>query len=301
MARTISKQVTSSTANSNSPRWGQERRLQFIDFRLLWGGRVNRSDLMSYFGISQPQASADLTKYQKLAPRNLIYDKQVRAYVPSARFRPRTPTMNAYSFLNAVRQIDGRMLEKEATLVGWLPDYAIVRLPTRPVELDVLRFVLDAIRTNTKLRIVYQSTTRPDPRTRVIGPHAIAFDGIRWHARAYCFEREEFRDFVFSRFGGVEKTGDPGVAPIGDKAWFSNVTVEIQPASHLTIGERRATELDYAMSDGSLKIDVREAMLLYLIQQLPLYGSEGRLRHNHLMIANLPSLRPTLDRLKIEI
>ncbi|MES2390903.1 MAG: hypothetical protein V4555_04635, partial [Acidobacteriota bacterium] len=40
-------------------RWGQERRLEFIEFRLQWEGRVNRSDLVNYFSISVPQASLD--------------------------------------------------------------------------------------------------------------------------------------------------------------------------------------------------------------------------------------------------
>lgn len=52
-------------------RWGIERRLEFIDFRLFWEGRINRSDLTDQFGISTPQASADLARYQEMAPSNL--------------------------------------------------------------------------------------------------------------------------------------------------------------------------------------------------------------------------------------
>ena len=33
-------------------RWGVERRLEFIDFRLFWDGRINRGDLTEQFGIS---------------------------------------------------------------------------------------------------------------------------------------------------------------------------------------------------------------------------------------------------------
>jgi hypothetical protein len=46
--------------------WGQERRLEFIDFRLLWEGRLNRADITTFFRISVPQASLDLAKYQEL-------------------------------------------------------------------------------------------------------------------------------------------------------------------------------------------------------------------------------------------
>jgi len=39
-------------------KWNLERRLQFIDFRLRWEGRLNRRDLIDYFAVSMPQASS---------------------------------------------------------------------------------------------------------------------------------------------------------------------------------------------------------------------------------------------------
>ena len=47
-------------------RWGVERRLEFIEFRLYWEGGINRSDIMDQFGVSVPQASKDLSQYQEL-------------------------------------------------------------------------------------------------------------------------------------------------------------------------------------------------------------------------------------------
>ena len=49
---------TEATAPAEPLRWGTERRLEFIDFRLYWEGRVNRADLTREFGISVPQASS---------------------------------------------------------------------------------------------------------------------------------------------------------------------------------------------------------------------------------------------------
>jgi hypothetical protein len=53
--------------------WGVERRLEFIEFRLFWEGRVNRSDLMEVFGVSVNQASTDLNRYLGMAPNNMLY------------------------------------------------------------------------------------------------------------------------------------------------------------------------------------------------------------------------------------
>jgi hypothetical protein len=45
-----------------------ETRLEFIEFRLFWEGVLNRADIIDYFGVSVPQASNDLSRYQELAP-----------------------------------------------------------------------------------------------------------------------------------------------------------------------------------------------------------------------------------------
>jgi hypothetical protein len=60
-------------------RWGVERRLEFIEFRLFWEGSVNRGDLIDTFGVSIQQASTDLQRYQDIAPPNMLYDKSAKA------------------------------------------------------------------------------------------------------------------------------------------------------------------------------------------------------------------------------
>lgn len=69
-------------------RWFLEQRLRFIDSRLAREGRINRSDLVSFFGISVPQASSDLAEYQEMARGNAVYDKARKAYVAGEGFEP---------------------------------------------------------------------------------------------------------------------------------------------------------------------------------------------------------------------
>jgi hypothetical protein len=69
-------------------RWGVRRRLEFIDFRLFWDGRFNRSDLAATFGISAQQASADIGHYEKIAAANLRYDRAEKAYIRTDDFAP---------------------------------------------------------------------------------------------------------------------------------------------------------------------------------------------------------------------
>lgn len=284
-----------------SRRWGQERRFEFIEFRLLWDGRLNRSDLTSYFGISVPQASIDLAAYQQLAPGNLYYDKQQKAFIAGRSFRPVTGPLNPYTFLNSVRQVEGGMLPKEATFLGWYPPNGVIRLPTRRVDFEILRSSLAAIRNRERIAIRYQSMHHPEPETRSISPHALVFDGVRWHLRSYCFRRQEFRDFVLSRISEVELESAGGVDPALDHSWHTEVAVQVGPAPHLSESQRNAITMDYGMSAGSIRISTREALLLYLLQQLPLYSPVGRARFNQIALMNESELKPSLDRLGIHL
>jgi hypothetical protein len=64
-----------------------EHRLRMIDFLLHQYGSINRSALTFYFGISVPQASADMRAYLNLAPRNATYDARGKRYVRTESFR----------------------------------------------------------------------------------------------------------------------------------------------------------------------------------------------------------------------
>lgn len=63
-----------------------EQRLRFIDFLLYHYGTLNRSAIMDYFGVSMPQASADIRDYLDIAPNNAIYDKSAKTYKRSGSF-----------------------------------------------------------------------------------------------------------------------------------------------------------------------------------------------------------------------
>jgi hypothetical protein len=62
--------------------WGSERRLDYIDFRLLTAGFVRRADITRVFSVSVPQASMDLNAFVRLYPEALVYDRSAKRYVP---------------------------------------------------------------------------------------------------------------------------------------------------------------------------------------------------------------------------
>ena len=83
------------------PRQPILERLRFIEFRALWDGRVNRRDRTDAFGISEPQASLDLRRYQELDTGAMLYDARLKAYVPVPGFQPQLlPEFPAEHYLN---------------------------------------------------------------------------------------------------------------------------------------------------------------------------------------------------------
>ena len=164
-------------------KWGVERRLEFIEFRLYWEGGVNRSDITDAFDVSVPQASKDLTLYQDRAPCNAIYDKSAKRYVASNEFQPCFLKPDAGQYLNQLRSVAEGILPSSASWIAHSPPYAGPPVPTRGVNNDTLRTVLAAIRKKQSVEVEYQSLSSDDPRWRWIAPHAIGFDGFRWHRR----------------------------------------------------------------------------------------------------------------------
>ncbi|MCA1684854.1 MAG: WYL domain-containing protein, partial [Planctomycetia bacterium] len=153
-----------------------------------------------------------------------------------------------------------------------MPSYSIVPILRRRLEPGTLRRILEAIRTRSSIRIHYQSKSSPRPKWRRIAPHALGFDGFRWHARAWCHEHEEFRDFVLTRILEIDDARSGGVDPAKDAGWQREVTLRLAPHPRLKGGDRRAVELDFGMTDGIVEVRMRVCMAYYFMHQLGLDG-----------------------------
>ncbi|WP_334153810.1 WYL domain-containing protein [Tepidimonas sp.] len=257
-------------ATQGSIRWDIERRLEFIEFRLFWEGHVNRADLMAAFGISINQASTDLNCYLGMAPGNMVYDKSARTYVRGDRFEPLFLRPDPAGYLSQLRSISGGIVMQEETWIGQMPDFDTVRSPARGIDAGHLRTVLQTIHSRQAIEIEYQSLSSPAPRWRWIAPHAIAFDGFRWHARAYCFTDGCFKDFLLARILGIRDSRPSDIDDSQDADWHTHVTLEIGPHPGLSDAQKKVVALDYGMRNGKCKVTVRKALLYYTLKRLGL-------------------------------
>ena len=251
-------------------RWGVTQRLQFIEFRLFWEGHLNRSDLMEQFGLSVNQASADLNRYIGIAPDNMVYDKSARTYVCGSEFKPQFLEPDARRYLSQLRSVSDGILNREDCWIADMPPYAASPTPVRGVDPVTLRSVVAAIRLEEALEIKYQSLSNSEPRWRWIAPHAIAFDGFRWHARAFCQAGDCFKDFLLSRILEIRGTCKSEQSAENDLDWQSEVTLEVGPHPKLSEAQAKVIALDYGMQNGKAKIKVRRALLYYALRRLGL-------------------------------
>lgn len=250
--------------------WSVERRYEFMEFRLYWQGHINRSDLMEAFGISVQQASKDFANYIEGRKSNLTYDKRLRTYLRGKNFKPRYFQPDAAEYFAQLQAVEHGLVPEAQSWISFFPGYAATPAPARGVAPQVLREVLSAIREQLALKIIYQSMSRPDPTARWIEPHALAFDGFRWHARAFCQNDGVFKDFLLSRIVEVGDHAPITVDPRSDKPWHTEVVLEIGPHPQLSDTQRHAIEMDYGMENGSAQISVRRALLFYALKRLGL-------------------------------
>jgi hypothetical protein len=250
--------------------WSTQKRLQFLEFKLYWEGRVNRGDLTAEFGISIPQASVDFTKYQEIASQNISYNASAKYYEPTETFSPIFIELSADAYFSTI------LCSPTASIATCGSDYvAAVPSPSRVIGLDVLRTLVQSIKHKQVVSVDYRSFNNPLPgNTRLISPHAFGTDGSRWHVRAYCHADNKFKDFVLGRIAEATITSESNVDSNNDRQWFNYVDVVIGPDPKLNEAQKFIVSMDYGMTKFELKFKCRIALIYYLLKKLRIDRSD---------------------------
>ncbi|HBP5527119.1 TPA: WYL domain-containing protein [Pseudomonas aeruginosa] len=280
-----------------SVRWDLALRYRLIETVAWWEGRLTTNHLMQSFGISRQQASKDINTYiNEHAPKNLVYDRHLKGYVPAKAFKPRFIDDSACDYLRLLNQNH----EREAHIEGLALAYAhteILQVPDRSIRPEILRPLLRACRDGLRLECDYVSLSSPIPETRLIAPHTLVYSGMRWHVRAFCEKNGDYRDFVLSRFRGeLEPLGKSDWTREMDAGWSTQVVITIEPDSRLSQSQREIIETDYGMTKGQLVIPTRGALAQYVLQryQLDPHKIQPRASAQQIVVANLDELKPWL-------
>src|SRR5271168_2720045 len=108
-------------ANPRPRPWGQDRRLEFIEFRLLWDGKINRGEVAEYFNVSIQQASLDFAQYMFLAKDNMRYDRREKVYRATKQFTPLFVAPDTQNYLNELSGLATGTISASSSFMGARP------------------------------------------------------------------------------------------------------------------------------------------------------------------------------------
>lgn len=242
--------------------FSQRQRLAYIDFCLLFKGAIHRQDLINRFEVGLSAGSRDFTLYKDLAPGNLVYDPREKRYFQTENFIPvfehdakRTLVKLANDISDGFDAIGDIHFPVESASSLNIPDIFVVAK------------VVQAIVNKKAMSVIYTSLSSGSGARELV-PHSIVDNGQRWHVRAFDRKSQSFRDFVLTRISKVTVKAEPETHECidCDEEWGRLISLEIVPHPK-NIKYATAIELDYAMEEGVLILEVRAAMAGYLLRR----------------------------------
>lgn len=266
----------------------QRERLAFLELRAFFTGELKRGDIESRFGIKPAAASRDLSIYREIAPSNLDYDQTGRRYRPTIDFKP---VFEFHSERVLAWLLQGFGDGLELGLKQAAPCEGPGQL-VRP-DMEVLAAIMRALCAKRPILISYLSLSS-GPKRREIVPVALADNGLRWHVRAFDREHQRFSDFVLTRVAKAQELDSEAEEHelLGaDEQWARIVDIELVP--HPGIQWPKAVEVDYAMSDGVLRIKTRAALAGYVLRRWSIDATPDHSldpASHHLWLRNTPTL-----------
>ncbi|WP_445923556.1 WYL domain-containing protein, partial [Klebsiella pneumoniae] len=101
---------------------------------------------------------------------------------------------------------------------------------------------------------------------RIIVPFALVDTGLRWHVRAFDRKSGEFRDFVVTRIEApilLDEEPKANERSDNDIQWTRIVELDLVP--HPRFARPEVIKMDYGMTNGSIKMRVRAAVVGYML------------------------------------
>ena len=243
------------------------QRFAFISKVVGWEGQINATHISNKFQLSRQAASSILKQYREQFPTHLEYDSSQKAYVATEHFNHDFIHHNGHNsfsqYLTAIASASAIATDPLSTMV------LEVEAPLRHINPLQIRPILRAIREQLQIDIGYISLSSPNYLDRIIQPHALIFDGLRWHVRAFCNKNNQFRDFTLSRFNG-EATfeGKATHNASHDEKWNTIVNVVIEADPRFNTQQKHIIEQDFQMHQGKKIIPTRAALVNYLLRRL---------------------------------
>lgn len=278
-------------------RWDLLMRYQLIEIILLWEGRLTTNHLCDNFGIGRQQASKDINMYlNEVAPDNLVYDKYLKGYKPTESFKPVITSGSTDEYLQLLQRNQNISSVFESLNIDY-PSTEFITVPGKPIDSTLMRDLIRACRLGNRIDVDYVSMSNPRRDGRIIVPHTLVHNGLRWYVRAYCEKHRDFRDFVLTRFRGeIDDLGKSDMDASKDTDWNTIVKIKLRPDPRLKPDQKRVIAEDFGMTRGLLSIETRGPLVQYVLNRLQISPevTQGKPSAQQIILANLDEVQPWL-------
>jgi predicted DNA-binding transcriptional regulator YafY len=129
--------------------------------------------------------------------------------------------------------------------------------------------ISEAIELSRCIQINYRSMSNPRPHRREISPHSIVRAGRRWHVRAFCSTRQEFRDFALGRIDSPKLLATSAARSADDDhPWNTQLQIRLIAHPRLSQAQQEMIRFEYFSGTAARVERCRAAMVSYFIQDL---------------------------------
>lgn len=268
-------------------------RAELLKTLLLWGGRLGNARLRELLGMKVTRVSQLISEFHQSHPDWLEWDAISRSYrATPALYRSSfdsATTLGQYLSLVGLPHSRGESAN-ERTLWNAFPDLSIP-------SARIFAQITEAIELSRQLQINYRSMSSPRPHPRVISPHSIVLAGRRWHVRAFCSTRQDFRDFALGRIDSPYLLNTPSARVAAeDLAWHALLDVRLIAHPALHQDQQDMIRFEYFSNTAARVERCRAAMAAYFIQDIRAATDPTKQLppEYQLAVENMEELRPWL-------
>ncbi|WP_110947769.1 helix-turn-helix transcriptional regulator [Pseudomonas bohemica] len=266
-------------------------RSELLKTLLLWGGRLGNARLRELLGMKVTRVSQLMSEFQSEHPTWVEWDSVARSYrATPAAYRTKIDTCSSLGRYLSLVGISHAQSESTRHRMIWsaFPDIST------PVP-RVFAQISEAIELSKRIQINYRSISNPEPHRREISPHSIVRAGRRWHVRAFCSNRQEFRDFALGRIDSPKLLPLSAAKPADDdSAWNTQIQVRLIAHPKLNLAQQDMIRFEYFSGAAARVERCRAAMVSYFIQDVR--AATDLSKHSppeyQLAIENMEELRP---------
>lgn len=241
---------------ANTPRL-RDQRLRIMEGILDWEGEIGNARVRKLFDLQPVQASRLLAEFRAKLGDRLIEDGRAKVLRLANPEQP-CSEMSLDEYVRQTQTVE----DSTACILD-------ARVDLTDVGPSIFATLRKAALGQTGVVISYASMTNPAFSERVIFPHSIVHVGRRWHVRAWCAKRNEFRDFTLGRINSAAPiTESPPHLIADDEAWNQAIQLRLVAHRGLSADQQLVVRNEYFQGKMARRLSVRACLAQYVIQDL---------------------------------